>query len=389
MTPDLDSPAPDLHAELSRRRGLGDAVAEEIETRHDGTPRPWFGVYRWEAVRTALGDDALSSRVYDEVMGLEGRYGAVLVGMDGLVHRQHRAAALPPFTRAAVADRVQASAGATIDRMVDELASRRSADLLSDLCAPLPAVVLTRFLGLPDADIGLVRDQAMVLAAAGPGPAEVVSDALLERLLPVIDQRRRQPTGDVISALTQGVVDGRPLADLEVFSHLRLLAIAGTDTVTRAIANLLFALLNHPRQMEAVRQDGRFVDAAVDEAVRWECPTVSVPRVALRDTRIGEVDIPRGSAVRCCLAAANRDPSRWPEPESFDLFRESKPSAGFGLGPHACLGVHLTRVVMARTVTTLLDRLPALELEPGGEPTEIVGADLRGPTHLRVRWVRG
>ena len=390
----------DPYPEFARRRGLGDAVLEEEEVTADGV-RQWFGVYRWDAVRMALTDEALSARVYHESMGLEQRYGDLLLGMDDPQHRAHRAVLQATFSRESIARCLRTGVAAVADRLVADLVSGTAGDpaaevdLLPTLCEPLPALVLTRLFGVGDEFADRLRAQALVLAPAdgggdvggGDDGDEVrESDGLRRALLPVIAERRRAHGEDLISVLAHGRVDGRPLTDDEVFCHLRLLAIAGTDTVSRALANLLFALLAHPDQLAAVRAHPGLAAAAVDEAVRWETPAVSVPRLAVRATRIGQVEIPSGAAVRCCLSSANHDADRWEDPDRYDLGRPPQAHAGFGVGTHACLGLHLAQQVMAHTLTALLAAAPGLRFAPDGPPAAMAGEHLRTPTSLRVRW---
>ncbi|MCB1018087.1 MAG: cytochrome P450 [Acidimicrobiales bacterium] len=377
------------YAELARRRSLGPVVVEEVEETPAG-PRQWFGVYRWEAVRAALAEEDLSACLYHDEMGLDRRYGEVLLGMDPPGHRAHRAVLQPTFSRGALAGPLRTAVTAPVDDAVAHLVADgapRRADLVAALCEPLPVRVLAVLLDLPDAFHGPLQDQAVVLLRGDRGRAVAAADALYRRLRPVIRERRRAPVAeDLVSVLAHGEVDGRPLRDEEVFSHLRLLAIAGTDTVTRALGNLLFGLLTTPGQLDALRRDPGLAPLAVEEAVRWECPAVSVPRIARRDLELAGHPVPAGSAVRVVLGAANRDPDRWPDPDRYDLRREPRPNAGFGLGVHSCLGVHLAHTVLEHTVTALSERLPGLELDPGAPRPRIEGTDLRSPPTLPVRW---
>ncbi len=389
MTADRAGVPDATYAELARRRGQGPVVVEEVE-QTPGGERQWFGVYRWEQVRAALSDDALSACLYHDEMGLGRRYGEVLLGMDPPAHRAHRNVLQPSFSRSAVAGRSRRAVTGPVDAAVDRLAASGGAggaDLVAAVCEPVPVEVLLALLDLPADLAGPLREQAVVLGRQDPDRAVAVADNLLEWLRPVIrDRRAAPPADDLVAVLAHGDVDGRPLDDVEVFSHVRLLAIAGSDTVTRAMGNVLCALLTHPDQLDALRGDPALVGAGVEEALRWECPAVSVPRIALRDVELAGVAIPAGSAVRVGLGAANRDPDRWAEPERFDLTRAPLPNAAFGIGAHSCLGIHLAHALLAHLVTTLLERLPGLRLDPEQPVPAVVGTDLRSPERLPVRW---
>lgn len=381
--PDLvDSPYP----ELARRRTAGSVLEEPVETNARGHQR-CFGAYSWESVRAALTDPALSACPYHDALGLQRRYGEILPGMDPPDHRLHRAILQPVFSRAGVDESLRPTVEAVVDQLVGGLAPRGAADLQAELCGPLPSIVLSRLFGLPDSWSEALRAQALVLTEPDQAPAVRAGDALLRDLGPVIRRRREAPrSSDLISLLAHGTVGHRALTDLEVFAHLRVLAVAGSDTVSRATATTLFALLSHPDQLEAVRADHRLAAAAVDEAIRWECPALAVPRVAARDTTLDGVDIPTGAAVLVHLGAANHDPSRWADPERYDLHRPPQAHAGFGMGPHACLGVHLANLVIGRTVTVVIERLRGVHFDPQAPPAAMGGSGVRAPTSLRVRW---
>ncbi len=389
MTADRAGVADATYAELARRRGLGPVVVEEVEATPDG-PRQWFGVYRWEQVRAALSHEALSACLYHDEMGLGRRYGEVLLGMDPPAHRAHRNVLRPSFSREAVAGRLRGAVSAPVDTAVERLRAGRDAgraDLVTSLCEPVPVRVLLALLDLPDDLAAPLTEQAVVLGRQDRDRAVAVADDLLDRLLPVIRARRAAPpTDDLVSVLAHGTVEGRPLTDVEVFSHVRLLAIAGTDTVTRALGNVLGALLTHPDELERVRQEPGRVAAVVEEALRWECPAVSVPRIALADVDLGGVTLPAGAAVRVGIGAANRDPARWSEPDRFDPSRPPQPHAGFGIGAHACLGLHLAHALLAHAVLTLVARLPGLRPDPTAPSIVVVGTDLRAPERLPVCW---
>lgn len=379
-------PAADpLHLRLAERRTLGGVLPEEQVVTPDGRPLRWFGAYRYDAVRSVLTDDRFSAAEYGEHLGLGGRYGPILLEMDGPRHRELRAVMQPPFTRQAVEDRV-AGWCSVVDDALERLAPARAADLLTDVCQPFPAAVLARVLDLGDDAVDPLRTQITVHGAADAVAAFGVADALGERLAPVIAERAGGTGDDPISLLSRGGLGSGLLRDATPFGQVRLLAIAGTDTLGRATANLLAALLTHPEQLDAVRSDRSLVAAAVDEAMRWECPAVAVPRVAVEPVVVAGCELPAGAMVRCCLSAANRDPDRWERPDEFDVHRERRQSAAFGLGAHTCLGLHLARAVMAHVLVSVFDHLPGLRLDPASEPPMIVGTDVRSPDHLRIRW---
>jgi cytochrome P450 len=133
-----------------------------------------------------------------------------------------------------------------------------------------------------------------------------------------------------------------------------------------------------------VRADRSLVGQAVEEALRFETPLLYATRLAVRDTVLSGVPIPAGSTLILMLGAANRDETRWPDPDRFDIFRDPKVHISFGQGPHICLGMHLARAEMRVALNLLLDRLPDLRLDPDGGDPYIRGQVFRSPTSLPV-----
>ena len=214
--------------------------------------------------------------------------------------------------------------------------------------------------------------------------AIAASAALREYFAPILAARRQEPRDDLISSLAQAEIDGEKLSDEEIFSFLRLLLPAGVETTYRSTGNLLFGLLSNPEQLDAVRSDRSLIPQAIEEAVRWEAPLLTITRVATRDTELAGHPIPAGSTVMLVLGAANRDEDRYPDPDRFDIFRAPKPNISWGHGVHVCLGMHLARLEMRVALELLLDRLPDLRLDPEGDDPHIRGQVFRSPTSLPV-----
>jgi cytochrome P450 len=210
------------------------------------------------------------------------------------------------------------------------------------------------------------------------------SAALCDYFAPILEARRAEPKEDLISALAAAEIDGAKLHDEEIYSFLRLLLPAGVETTYRSLGSLLFALLSNPAQLEAIRTDRSLLPQAIEEAVRWESPLLTITRVATRETELGGVQIPAGATVMPMLGAANRQDDRYPDPDTFDIFRQPKANLGWGHGVHVCLGMHLARLEMRTAVNLLLDRLPNLRLDPDGDDPHIRGQVFRSPTSLPV-----
>jgi cytochrome P450 len=241
-------------------------------------------------------------------------------------------------------------------------------------------------LGLPREDYPQFQRWSISLLSfvINPERSLAASHALREYFAPILAARRVEPREDLITGLANAEIDGERLSDEEIFSFLRLLLPAGVETTYRALGNMLFGLLSDPAQLKALRADRSLLPQAIEEAVRWEPPLLTITRVATRDTELGGVAIPAGSAVMPMLGAANRQDERFDNPNRFDIFRQPRSHIGFGHGVHVCLGMHLARLEMRVAVNLLLDRLPNVRFDPAGDDPHIRGQVFRSPTSLPV-----
>jgi cytochrome P450 len=210
------------------------------------------------------------------------------------------------------------------------------------------------------------------------------SAALREYLLEFVAARRAAPANDLVSLLAKAQHDGQRLTDDEILAFCRLLLPAGAETTYRSSGNLLFGLLSHPEQLDTVRRDRSLVPQAIDEGLRWECPLLTVIRLALRDTEVQGVRLPAGAVLILHIGSANHDEGRWANPEAFDILRARQPNAAFAAGGHVCLGMHLARMETRVALNRVLDRLPGLRLDPDAPPPVITGTAFRAPTALPV-----
>src|SRR5262249_12581823 len=141
------------------------------------------------------------------------------------------------------------------------------------------------------------------------------------------------------------------------------LLAGGVDQTTRGASNTLYALLTHPDQMEAVRRDRSLIPQAIEGALRWGTPTLTMQRMVTQPPGLAGGKLPMGSILICNMGSANHDETRWVRPDDFDIFRERKTHIGFGYGPHTCLGLHLARMEISVMLNRLFDRLPDLRLD--------------------------
>ncbi|WP_306325668.1 cytochrome P450 family protein [Streptomyces venezuelae] len=282
-----------------------------------------------------------------------------------------------------------------IERLTTELADAMEpagrADLVDAFAYPLPIIVICELLGVPAADRDTFRRWSnQLVTPTGDqefGQAMVDFAAYLDALIE--EKRAAGPTDDLLSALiTARAEDGDRLSGPELRAMAYLLLIAGHETTVNLIANTVRNLLTHPEQLAALRADPDLLDGAIEESLRYDGPVeTGTFRFTREAVTIGGTEIAAGQYVLVGIAALDRDPARFPDPDRFDIRRDTRGHLAFGHGIHYCLGAPLARLEGRIALRTLLDRFPGLELDPDGEPWEwLPGLLMRGVRHLPVRW---
>jgi len=346
-----------------------------------------FVALTFDTVFEVLRDGArFSSKGYADSMGPV--MGHTILEMDGEEHLRYRALLSRAFTKRALERWERDLVRPVIHAYVDRFAARGSADLVRELTFPFPVRVIAGMIGLPESEHARFHRLAVELISVGIDRETGMraSRELRELFAPVLAARRREPQEDLISVLAHAELEGTRLTDEEIYAFLCLLAPAGAETTYRSSSNLLVGLLTHTDQLDALRRDARLMPQTIEEGLRWECPLLNILRTATADTTLGGVAIPAGAPVSVNLGAANRDPSRWNDPERFDIFREQKPHIAFAFGPHVCLGMHLARMETRVLLETLFERLPNLRLDREAGDATISGLIFRSPRALPVRF---
>jgi cytochrome P450 len=312
--------------------------------------------------------------------------GHSILEMDEPEHRGYRNLIKQAFTLRAMEKWEREIVSPIVHRLIDRFAARGRADLVGELTFPFPIQVIAGMLGLPERDLPEFHRLAVELISIAVNIEKglIASQKLRDYFATVLAERRRNPKDDLISVLSQAELDGQRLEDEDVFAFCRLLLPAGAETTYRSSSNLLFGLLSNPDQLEALRADRGLMRQAIDEGLRWEAPLTGIARMASRDSEVCGVEVFAGSVMSVCIGAANRDDTRWEAPDEFDMLRESKPHIAFATGPHTCLGLHLARMETTVALNALLDRLPALRLDPDASDVHITGLTFRAPKDLPV-----
>ncbi len=346
---------------------------------------PEWNAFRYEDCSRILRDaKTFTSTGYDVTIGMV--MGHMILGMDDPEHRGHRNLVAHAFREKSLARWEPEFIGPIIDELIDRFVQDGAADLVRQLTFEFPVRVIARLLGLPEEDFAQFQRWSVELISLG-GDIDrglAASEALRNYFAEFVALRREDPKEDVISDLVMAEVEGERLTDEAIYSFLRLLLPAGAETTYRSSGNLLYLLLTHTEQLEAVRNDRSLLPQAIEEALRFEPPLLSINRMTTCEVEIGGVTLGAGASISPNIGSANHDETRWENPEVFDIFRPAIPHIAFAHGPHMCLGMHLARLETRALVNRVLDRLPNLALNPGDTDPHIRGQVFRSPTALPV-----
>jgi cytochrome P450 len=296
------------------------------------------------------------------------RSSRMLIQEDGAVHLRMRDLVNRGFTPRQI-KRLEPRIRALVAECMAKLAHEAQFDLVSELNTPLPVTVIAELLGVEPERRHVFKhwSDVIISGATGSGIANPLASGVLDAmgelrayLRPIARDRRRHPADDLISILVAAKVDGEGLSDYEIFLFVLLLLIAGNETTTNLLGNAVDALLAHPDQLARVAADPRLVPALVEETLRFDGPIQFLTRVTTREVELHGVRIPAHARVAVLLGSANRDERRFPEPDRFDLARDTRGHVAFGFGAHFCLGASLARLEARAVLEALVPELPRL-----------------------------
>jgi cytochrome P450 len=344
--------------------------------------RPHFTAYDYATCAEILKDDTHFVTRVEPRPGEPPLPEVAILFMNGREHRDYRTLAQPSFVPGRAVWWLQNWIRQIVDQLIDGFAHEDKVDLNLELCSVIPLLTITGSFGIG------VEDALDVRAAVTSDGAN--TDVLVRLLMPIIEQRRLEPQDDLITVLVQAELadeDGtvRRLSDVDVLAFAFLLLTAGSGTTWKQMGITILALLQRPTVLEAVRSQSISLKDVIEESVRWMPTDPVFARFVAQDSVLGGVEIPEGSVVHACLAAANRDPARWELPDEFDPLRPSRPHLGFGHGPHTCLGMHVARAEMTCAISSLLERFPDIRLDITAPAPHIVGLYERGAASVPVR----
>ncbi len=280
-----------------------------------------------------------------------------------------------------------------VEELIDRVEASGKMDVVSDYAFLLPVVVICEMLGVPADDLPRFYDWAEASSRRGEighideervRAGEDATNGYRDYFLELIEQHRKQPRFDLMTALIEAEDEQGPLSDDDLVGSCYILLQAGHGTTQDLLGMGTLALLQRPEQLEFLQAEPAAIPAAVEEFLRYDTSVQISQRVADVPIRIGDSEIPAGQVCILFNGAANRDPAEFPDPDVLDVRRSPNPHISFGLGRHTCLGQSLARMELRIAIETLLRRLPKLELD--GEPRYRDSLFLRGLATLPVRF---
>jgi len=291
--------------------------------------------------------------------------------MDPPAHTRIRSLAAQAFTPARVAGLAQ-HIQEIADRLIDDVRSKDGMDVVAELAEPLPAIVTAGMLGVPTSDWRQLKtwsaDFAEMLGNFQHNPERATLmlhtvENLTKYFGDAVREQTTHPREGLIHALMTAEVDGDRLTHEEVVANCIVTMVGGQETTTNLIANGLLTLLRNPDQLQMLRSDMSLIPSAIEELLRYESPSQHTARLAPEDVELGGKKIMRRQAVVAVMAAANRDPQRFPDPDRLDITRKDNRHLAFGWAAHFCFGAPLARLEGQIVFQTVLRRLPNLFLK--------------------------
>lgn len=353
--------------------------------------RQQFIVVGYDAVLHVLTNPAVFTNRDAFIHTLGKAFGRTVTVMDAPEHGRYRKIFQKAFLPGVVAKWGESVVDPVVDRLMACFLDRGRADLVDEFTHHYPFQVIYSQLKIDPSQAPVFHKLAIaqLLSSIGAPQGEEATHKLGVFFEQLLASRRADPGDDLVSHLATVEADGERLPDEVLIAFLRQLMNAGGDTTYRGTSILMAGLLQNPDQLRAVEADRTLIAQAIEEALRWDGPVTSTLRYVAEATEIGGVPVPQGAILNVVLGSANRDPTKFIDPDRFDIFRErSARHLAFANGPHVCIGQHLAKVEMTRALNAILDKMANLELDPDMAAPEIRGHLLRVPDHLHVRFER-
>jgi cytochrome P450 family 142 subfamily A polypeptide 1 len=370
----IDLLSGDMYGDVARRAYSW--MRHEAPVYYDEKNQLW-GVATYEAVLAASRDSA----TFSNAGGSRPKLGPMpwMIDMDAPDHFTRRKLVSKGFTPARV--RAQAPRIERLcDDLIDQVCESGECDLVQDLAAPLPMIVIGDMLGVAPED----RDQLLswsddMIGSLDPTPErfEAAAAAFMgfdAYARNTIAARREQPTDDLISVLVHAEIDGDRLTDDQIVFESMLILLGGDETTRHVITGGMEQLLLHPEERRRLADEPALLPSAVEEMLRWVSPIKNMARTVTKDVELAGVSLRAGDEVALLYESGNFDEAQFKDPERFDIRRSPNDHLAFGFGAHFCLGASLARVEVQSMVARVLDRLPDVALSADEPLPRFLGA---------------
>jgi cytochrome P450 len=383
------------------------ARLREHEPLHHNPTLDLWALTRHEDIAEALRTEGTYSNswgvaIEESAWGPDAHKVMSILGMDPPRQNRLRALVSRGFTPRRVHDllpRIQHLTDRYLTECLEKGRDGGEFDWITDFAGKLPMDVISEMMGVPEEDRAELRRQADIVVHredgvhdVPPGGAEA-SLWLVVYYQDMVDQRRRQPSDDLTSALIEAELDGERLSDEDVIAFLFLMVVAGNETTTKLLGHALFHLTRHPAQRDLVfgGPDLGLVNPWIEETLRYDTSSQLLARYLLRDVELHGAVAPQGSKLLLCLGSANRDERVFSRPDEYDITRDDDELArilSFGGGRHFCLGANLARLEARVALTALVERVRSVEVEHD-RCVRVHSVNVRGfasvPTRVEVR----
>ena len=364
-----------------------------VVTRYDDVVRV---LHRFSANRTPT-PEQLTTKGLSELNPIARMMVRQMLFMDAPDHTRLRGLAAVAFTPARV-ERLRAHVEEIANRLLDAVVDSGRMDVIADFAAPLPAIVTAEMFGVPTADHVRLKswsaDFAEMLGNFQHNPGRIARvlasvESLGDYFRGAMRDQRERPRDGLIAAMMAAESNGERLDEEEIVANLVVTMVGGQETTTNLIGNGVLTLLRHPEHLRRLREDDTLIPSAVEELLRFESPSQHTARLAPDDVELGGQALKKGQAVIAVMAAGNRDPERFPDPDRLDLERKDNRHLAFGWAAHFCFGAPLARLEGQIAFRAILRRLDDLALDPAHRLVWRHNLGLRGLEALPVTFGTG
>ena len=359
-----------------REQQLREVAIRELAVKcpitHSDTWGGFWVVNSYAAVNAVYHDwEAFSSKLGRAIFGRPANRPAMPpIDTDPPVQRDFRHI-LNPYLTPRVAAKFEPGIRSLVTELIDEFIEDGQCDLARQFSEPFPGRMLYRFLlGIDDTEVEMVQEWTNLIMLNQVAPEAATAQKNWNAWVYELVQRRREGPrqADIIDGLLHGTVDGNPLTDEEIVGSIQILILGGFNTTNDSILNTMYRLAEDRGLQDRLRRDPSSIDGCLDELLRFDSPISGQTRLCTRDTVIEGQKIKAGDRVFMFLAAANRDPAEFEDPNTLDVDRARNRHLAFGVGMHRCIGSNIARLNMRVALGELLSRLGQFRITPGDAP---------------------